>query len=55
MFITDIEIPDEIAADRKRLRDHWHSNLVPPTSVDQLDWVSTDFYNAETGEELASI
>lgn len=55
VFITDIEVTDEIVADRKQLQDHWCSNLIIPASVDELDWVSTDFSNAETDEELGGI
>lgn len=55
VFIVDIEVPDEVATDRQRLRDHWCNNTAPLTSVDQLEWVGTDFSNAETGEELTDI
>lgn len=55
LFQTEIEVPDEIASDKEKLRDYWVNNLVPISDVDELEWVGTNFENAETCEELGDI
>lgn len=55
VFISNIEVPDEIATNRDKLREHWVQNPVELKSIDDLEWVGTDFTNADTGAELGDI
>lgn len=52
---TDIEVPDEIANNIHALREHFTEHVVIPIVPDELDWIGTDFSNAETNEELGDL
>jgi hypothetical protein len=54
VFVTSIEVPDDVAADRDKLRDYWVANQPLLKDVNELDWVGTDF-TGEGGEELGDI
>ena len=51
----DIDVPDNIATDITKLRDHWCNLPTQEIVVANLEWVSTDFTNAETDDELGGI
>jgi len=55
VFVTTIEVPDEIAMDKRKLRDYWYKNPVELKSLDELDWLGTDFADPETDDELGDV
>lgn len=55
IYIVTIEVPDDVGADSEKLKKAWCDAVCVPSSVDELEWVGTNFVNAETDEELCDI